>query len=916
MAICILCNSNSFFSIHLLYGITHADQQELNVPATFPIRMKRNPIIRSSGSWQLQIEDSKIKGVRSIGIISTPIVWPIKQRPTSSEKISTTKMPVNFWFLTITTHPSWSVPTNQRVTTESRLIESTQEEMSTYKALSKSMSEVFRNSTSNESLVSTRGDEFSEDEAKGSGSQNEWYLVPFMKLNNTSSNSSHHSYSDINQTWWLKWLSYLNDKDSPSSNDKKIVKSGSEYSKISTYLLADLKSKNMTSGVNESLHHDRHRVSYLLHENNASSLENLILTMEITVKENGDFTDFLSTSMKGIHSYEASMEAKYSSEFLSPSLEFEGIEESIQIAQPASAIPRNKYTQSIFSTEIVSCNVFSSCMTVYTELDAVTKLSLTHSKHLLGSLMVHKANIQHISVNNMQTFLYIQPSMTQEALSIPGDMAQEEFYKEELMPLQKSSVIPSDLVTTSYDNQHLQWKSHDLLSSSYDVRDEQWRGITLKYNSPSETLKVLMKGSDFTPTAELPFDSSFVEEVVSPPPSSKINEEEDEVSGDENFLEVEKLYLVSGMSMVETTNGNENYSQINFELDITPTKTVALNTTFNASFQPMGYYNSLSTVVNSSVSMGTESFQNITGSEVSMLWALTNVKPLKTSNTLEDTIQISSPLPIIASYTSTVKDKLLPCTVQALVNLEQQFQEANANPEFIEGQSSLAFMEISLLAKEMNILTASSTFNDGFVQQTNILDETKLLGTGHSIYSATPPLMNGYSILTLHTHSVYTGHDLSITNTLSPEDINTQSEAARADMPILSRSSMTGVLSYYGIQTTVSDIQIGSTNTEANISDMPSGNTALELLPLDFIISIRTDDTVTPNSELTQISKDASLALEAQSFINNTPQKYISNETFEEPAWSPPVLHCDCTFTADVACLCEQEFEKSSMYID
>ncbi|OCT77846.1 hypothetical protein XELAEV_18028943mg [Xenopus laevis] len=57
------------------------------VPAKFFIRMKRNPVTSSWTHLQLQLQDSKIKGVRGMGILSTLE----KQRPAPTEKDSALK---------------------------------------------------------------------------------------------------------------------------------------------------------------------------------------------------------------------------------------------------------------------------------------------------------------------------------------------------------------------------------------------------------------------------------------------------------------------------------------------------------------------------------------------------------------------------------------------------------------------------------------------------------------------------------------------------------------------------------------------------------------------------------------------------------------------------------------------------------
>ncbi|XP_053238038.1 adhesion G-protein coupled receptor G6 isoform X1 [Podarcis raffonei] len=57
----------------------------MKAPATVVFRVKRSSADSSQPILQGQ-EDSKIRGVKNIGIISTPIVWPVKQRPLHASK--------------------------------------------------------------------------------------------------------------------------------------------------------------------------------------------------------------------------------------------------------------------------------------------------------------------------------------------------------------------------------------------------------------------------------------------------------------------------------------------------------------------------------------------------------------------------------------------------------------------------------------------------------------------------------------------------------------------------------------------------------------------------------------------------------------------------------------------------------------
>ncbi|RMC12870.1 hypothetical protein DUI87_10395 [Hirundo rustica rustica] len=63
------------------------DLQEFRLPATIIFRMKRNSPEYSHSRPQRQ-QESKIEGIKTIGIISTPIIWPVKQRPLRFSKNS------------------------------------------------------------------------------------------------------------------------------------------------------------------------------------------------------------------------------------------------------------------------------------------------------------------------------------------------------------------------------------------------------------------------------------------------------------------------------------------------------------------------------------------------------------------------------------------------------------------------------------------------------------------------------------------------------------------------------------------------------------------------------------------------------------------------------------------------------------
>ncbi|XP_026700742.1 adhesion G-protein coupled receptor G6 isoform X2 [Athene cunicularia] len=68
------------------------DLQEFRLPATVIFRMKRNSPESSHSRPQSQ-QESKIEGIKTIGIISTPIIWPVKQRPLHFSKSSADENP-------------------------------------------------------------------------------------------------------------------------------------------------------------------------------------------------------------------------------------------------------------------------------------------------------------------------------------------------------------------------------------------------------------------------------------------------------------------------------------------------------------------------------------------------------------------------------------------------------------------------------------------------------------------------------------------------------------------------------------------------------------------------------------------------------------------------------------------------------
>ncbi|XP_010017158.1 PREDICTED: uncharacterized protein LOC104409073, partial [Nestor notabilis] len=83
------------------------DLQEFRLPATFIFRMKRNSP-ESSHTRPQRHQESKIEGVKTIGIISTPIIWPVKRRPLHFSKNSVDENPerknmYNFFLPTMST---------------------------------------------------------------------------------------------------------------------------------------------------------------------------------------------------------------------------------------------------------------------------------------------------------------------------------------------------------------------------------------------------------------------------------------------------------------------------------------------------------------------------------------------------------------------------------------------------------------------------------------------------------------------------------------------------------------------------------------------------------------------------------------------------------------------------------------------
>lgn len=892
--------------------------------------MKRNLVTRPWEGWQLQMQDSKIKGVRSIGIISTPIVWPVKQRPTSSEKSTTSKFPINFWLMT--TPSIWTPSTNHRITTMVTTgDEVTTEDKSTNKAFSSNVSAKLLNVSSKWSSLLFGEDEVSKMETGGSGSEDERYNVSVKEPDNISfsrtqlSNTNNHK---LNQTWWPQWILHNFENFTPPLNGKSIVKHSNEDSKMTSEIFfSDHASGNHNpKAENTSLPHvssDKSKnitgkLSFLI--NNSYTLTSVVTPTEDYFKSgraNKGLERLLglpTPTIYGANPLKNTEEAKNLLETnVSVATESPADRQSTQPNYLTPPILRNQVmhsvdTQNILFTESVLCDIVSSCTTIYNILP-------TQSKLLLGSLLAQRANIHHVSINNMQAPLYPTQSMA-EQISPTRTLGHEELFSTVLhldgLPSNRQTINFPETENIDILNSRRE-EDYNLMTSSYDVSDHQWKYFILNYETSNDNLELYMGG----PTTELPFKTSS-SEIVSPCPTTEINEFQKNVdtvefSGEEDFLEAEKLYLVSRSRIVESNAAREGISFMNTNFNLAPTKTLLNYLPSEFVVQSLDNDSFISNTTSNYLGMG--SLENMTQLKLSNLLSISDGRPVGESD-------ISSSMKghffqhSIASQKSSAessKIKLVPCTIQDLINPNQQQQQENVHPEFTKLQGILHTKDIEYQASEISILTANSGFNDDSLK----LTKTESLEEGYSSHTATPPLAYDYLSLTSQTHLMHNGHQLSTTTMLPSSNTKTQINADAAQISLLTTSSIINTVWNYGKITSVSEVP-GRSFSIFGYSEQTEVLTNMEIKPVSTSFGSVTLEF--SDSELKELMKENYFApgtgVSHQStlqedYFNNTTQKLVSKGSSDASTLAPPILLCSCSHLSDVTCFCGQEVNSS-----
>ncbi|XP_075453225.1 adhesion G-protein coupled receptor G6 isoform X3 [Ascaphus truei] len=997
------------------------DLQELKVPAAFFIRKKRKAVTAYWTHLQIQLQDSKIKGVRSIGIISTPIVWPVKQRPQSPERSSPMKdqepemkytYTDNLFFMPTQSSPTLSASLKTTTESEKNATAATQ---FTHKVVPGHYNNSAAGNNGSDQLypVSSKEDVFFQLETEGSGTERGWNFVSGLKMSNTYSKSTtQRTY--LRQTWESPWNSYIHHSTtSPRNNEKVTVGLGKEQSKTaSDYLFHDLSNENTylpqsstvrflqgffvsykSIQLDEFSAGNRIQLSSLLATTMEDGLESIKAT---TIKgNNGVVADrhatLLTPSTHAAHVMENTKETKtFFEPDASPSQTCMPFQHSTLSTNFASVMLRNKHIHSVnpqdkYITLANSpvCNELSDCTYLQSEFDDRRHIS-TLPKQEPGSIPA--------LTENMHVFL--KPSLstnwqTQEVLPTKqlGEAEQKVLDNEMLIPLDYSikpqkldveerNVDISASFTAGYDLLHPQWSAHSshadfsaTLTSSYGALHHQWKGYTsLSYEESIGNLKSSFKGPNFTPTERLPFDSSPIEPVVNPMKTAGPNIEEYDAevmyfSGDKDFLEAEKFFLISNIPIIGSLGGNKGFSRgLKSELTILPTKSVHLNSASFLSFSvppetmhidfPSWHTDSiLHTNVYSSIEP--ESLANLANLVLPNVQNRSEVFSINETSimyhTMKISIQGSTAYPV---YSSNIASEHMPRAIEKLFNtgsIHSSKEQAISNTDFLQPLSSFENTERSYLEKHIGVPTVG-TYNDTAIEPTHISFRTSDYSEIMlSRYVATPLLTQTSAI-----HLIVAGptmedsltHAEGKTQTRKVSDyIGTErtimlqgrpgweggtysayneEDANVIRMSVKSTSSLLGTQWYHWVGSAYFELPFRYEKTDDKMSQMETltANTADQLIASSFGF---TDylETNTPTSTIsaTKTTKDGQSTdqpypstVQGNSF-NRTDPPYISYAAQNPSVWPTTVLRpCGCDSIREVACLCGQEVNSSGTF--
>ncbi|XP_031757874.1 adhesion G-protein coupled receptor G6 isoform X6 [Xenopus tropicalis] len=929
------------------------DLQERNISATFLIRMKRNPV---TSSWtHLQLQDSKIKGLRGIGIISTPIVWPVKQRPAATEKGSALKeAPDNINaadFFFIPTQSTLSLSTTFRTTEISKNItidDKLTQNISTHRNITlflKNTSQLFDQESSKE-------DGSVQQDTEGSGIGN---VVSSRKVSNIS--LDHMQISNASGRWHLHLDSIwhnseniivgLNDKHMAGSSDGlyqtflNVISHPSHSTAHVSHLLSD-NSLNIDKISRSCVPHNKHTSAIMPTTvySDCISLENA--DKAFAVESSGLLSKFLTIPVHGTYVLQNIKETKTPFDAnANLQVELNPSEHSILSSNLASLMLRNKYIHSVTthnkdstSSNSPSSYDLSSCNTVKTEFVS-DNLNPDIPVPLPGSLPAQRANMQLLSNYYMGKFL--SPSRTmighthlttnyvsesQEGLSVEVLGPLDASLNQQLMDI-------SDSLTPSYDLLHSQLRdSRDILynsfSPSYNVHFNQWQYTTLPYELVTSNMKASTEDPYQQQTAQLP----SVEDL-----QANIEERLEEYdygstpfSGDKDFLEEEKLYLVSRNSIIRSSKSKE---------------VVLLNSLITSSNQIEFIGNEFQ--VKKSYLSGHEN-DNYSPLETENLDSKKKtVHASQTSLSHEEKVQIQG-LPIYPVYIT--KTLYLPCTLEKMINSGMDNaakQNMITNTRFIQPLSKATYLDMNDLKNNKGLFAENIMSN--YALEYNIFSSNSDdIDFGLSGASETPPLvhtLNGPQTPITQTLEHFPSNgdilshpDIKIQASISngrtavfqgqPESIKGLYAQYFEDPNILfgvsfksSISLLTTEWSHWSVEPSLKPPTGHVKNTDGvSTMEMSVLHTASQLLSSAFervgISTFSTEKTATKaiiDPFLGQSSGYLYSSKEEGNYFSGTGPLFSSYGFYNQISAEGP--HCSCNIFTDSACLCGLEVNGS-----
>ncbi|XP_041418644.1 adhesion G-protein coupled receptor G4 isoform X15 [Xenopus laevis] len=897
--------------------------------------MKRTPV---TSSWTyLQLQDSKIKGVRGIGIISTPIVWPVKQRPVPTEKGSALKEEpdnnnaADFFFTP--TQSTLSLSTTFRTTEISKNItvgDQLTQNISSHSNISslRNMSQLFDQESSKED-ISVHQD------TEGSGMET---VVPSRKMSNISLENVH--ISNASRTWH-------NNENTIVGLDKKHAAGISDglyqtfpnvishpphiTAHVSHYHLSSDNGLYLDEISDSSVSNSKHTTNSMPRTKVPGLIELENADKASAAESVGLLAKFLTIPVHGTYVLQNIKETKTPFESnVNLLVEQNPSEYSILSSNFASLMLRNKYIHSAttHNKDSISCNSpssydLSSYNTVKTEYVS-DNLEPAIPVPLPGSLPAQRANMQPLSIN-----YYMGKSLSPSHTIIGQTQgrlrtnyvaeSQEGISQEVLKPhdafLNQQVTDISDSLTPSYDLLHSQWNDnrdalYNSFSSSYDVQFDQWTYTTLPYEEVTSNRKASTKDSYHQQTAQLPFMTKNEEYL------EEFDYGVTQFSGDNDFLEEEKLYLVSRNPIIRNSKSKDD---------------VFLNSLVTSSNQIEFLGNEFLAEHSSLYGHQNSNYTPLERESIQDLSPLLNldskgktVYASQTSLSHEERLQ----MPIYPVYIT--KTLYLPCTLEKIIisgTNNAAKQNMITNTKFLHPQSKATYLDMNGLKNNKGMFAENLMSN--YALENNIFSgNSEDIDIGLSGLSETPPLEHTFndplSFIT-QTAELFPSKG----DTLSYPDIKLQTSVSIGrtavaerqtesiegsyshffEDPFKSASSLVATeWSYWSVEESLK-LPTGRVKNTAGVSQMEISVFYKASQPLSSALETvgiaSTEITATKGIIDEQSTAQLYASTEEGNYFSGTGPQFSSYASYNQI--STEGLHCPCNIFTDLHCLCGQD---------